>query len=303
MGAYGSNGTLPPMAELLEPPDHLSFSQCTTLLNDLPFGCAQKWAFERIAGIPWEPSLAMLVGSAFDDAVTALFELRAARAGDLGVPLNLDAALRVLADGVSDVALANPDADVGRVTDVLGPTLVEYADMHKGTAALAVQRDLTWWVDGEIPVVGRLDRLDRGPIIVDLKTTGQAPTVDRGTGECVDRRLDGWRLQLAFYALALESEVLDSGQEFVWPVAGAMDVVTVRSGQIKPRIDVIPLEVSADMAERARDVARRAWAVSRSGVYAANPGDPCGRCPYTGLCRESQALQAVPFKELWKRLS
>ncbi len=291
------------MPDLLEPPDHLSFSQCTTLLNELPYGCAQKWAFERIAGIPWAPSTAMAVGSAFDDAVTRLFHPRTVRGGDASVPLDVEGALRELEVGVNAVAMNWPEAATERVTDVLGPTLVEYARLHESTPALATQQDLTWWVDGEIPVVGRLDRLDRGRVITDLKTTGEAPKLDKDTGECLDRRLDGWRLQLSFYALALEAEVLEAGEEFLWPVSGAMDVVTIRAGQVKPKIDIIPVELTADLAEQAKEIVRRAWRVSRSGIYPANPGDPCGRCPYTGLCREARAVETVPFSELWSRLS
>ncbi len=289
------------MSDLLPIPDHLSFSQITTLLPVGQYHCARKWAIDKRLGVPYEASPAMRVGSAFDRAVSMLFYPRTQAGGDPSVPLDLATAQDVLlAEGqlILDEA-ADEDVDLAGTLASLPLSLEAYAGLHSETPAVAVQQKVVWWSGGE-QILSFIDRVDADRRITDLKVSGRSPKME--DEECVDDRLEGWMLQLAFYAAALENEALDHGLEFAWPVPVAIDAVTVRKGQAKPRIDVIPGWVTEGDRDRVHELIAQGRAAKHSGVYPPNPGPGCDRCSYQAICRRMSMALEPSFEELVGRL-
>ncbi len=287
---------------LRRPPEHLSWSQVSVLDHTMPFGCARSWAIERILGVPYEPSAAMRLGSAFDQAVNTLFIERASRKGDLAAPLLLDDALEVLNRelGIAFDALTDDEErrTLAAASAMAAASLEQYAVLHANTPVLTTQREVGWWVD-EIKVIGYIDRVDLGPTITDLKVTGRSKKRRDGTWD--EEQTLQWYWQLAFYAVALESEVLDSGQEFAWPVAAQVDQVVLRAGQAKPSIDTWPCVIEEHAKATVQQMVRRAWSLARSGRYPANPGPKCGNCGVRDICRSIQAANEPDFAVAWAR--
>jgi hypothetical protein len=298
-------------------PDHISFSQVSSLDVSQPFGCALKWSFEKRVGIPWHPSIKMRLGSAFDRAVEQLFLPRAQAGGTLAVPLDLAEATATLTEQISEIVadLEYEGDDEGLAAldgtaPILLPSLELYAERHAQTPAGALQQRVTWYWQ-QIPVVGVIDRVDVGRLITDLKTTGTAPwnEIPKSGAEGLDDVQDGvawkpdWvaqrRMQLAFYAVAMESEALDLGLPFEWPVPVGLDVVIFRQRQAKPNIHFWRGEVTEQDRDAARESVVAGWTVAQSGTYPANPGQACQTCSYVALCRQAQAITARPFAEIW----
>ena len=293
-----------PVSTLATPPTHLSWSQCSTLSPPSPYACERKWALQRLAGLPYPPSRAMRVGSLFDAAVSTLFYPRAEAAGDLAVPLDLATAqTRLMLESGQLLDDAEDPGELASVLGLLPLSLDAYAALHAGTPVAAVQQPVTWYHDG-VRVEGFIDRVDVGRTITDLKVTGSAP---RGKpGAWTDERLlpgGPWTLQLTFYACALAAEAADAGVAYEWPVPAAVDVVTVRSGQVKPRIDILPFWLTWEDALTVQRMVTDSRRRADRGVYPPRPGAGCDRCPYTTVCQAMGELVEPDFGALWARLS
>lgn len=307
------------MSDLLPLPDHISFSQCSVLDHTQKFGCSRKWAFERRAGIPWAPSPAMLLGTIFDKAVEVLLQPRAAGRGNTSVELNLEGAMDRLA---AEVEWAVGDAEQEQDIDgmaalvaaapVLAPSLVLYADQHRDTPVAVVQHEFTFYWQ-KIPVLGFVDRIDNDRRIVDLKVTGNPPWTVKEPEDDGERDFqDGvwWkpddirvrRLQLAFYATAMEDEALTYDLPFSWPVPVGLDVCVVRKNQAEPNIHYWQGEITEAERDNVRRVVENGWARARSGVYPPHQGPACRNCSYVELCNQMSETEEPAFEAAWSRV-
>lgn len=307
------------MSDLLPLPDHTSFSQCSTLDPEQEWGCARKFFYEKRVGIPWQPSPAMQLGTIFDKAVEALLQPRAASHGNPAVELDLDGAMTRLASEVEwAVGDAEYTGDMAAMTalvaaaPVLAPALGLYADQHRDTPVAVVQHEFAFYWQ-KIPVWGRVDRIDNDRRIVDLKVTGSPPwTVKEPEDEGERDFQDGvfWkpdqilqrRLQLAFYATAMEDEALAYNLPFSWPVPVGLDVCVVRKNQAEPNIHYWQGEISEAERDHVREVIERGWAIAQSGIYPARPGKACQNCSYQALCREQNQANELPAEIAWARV-
>lgn len=285
-------------------PDHLSWSQVSSLNPDMPFGCARAWAIERILGMPYEASAAMKVGSAFDHAVNAMFMPRALAHGDLGVAVALEAGQMVLAMELGE-AMDGMSSDEEReafaaTAAMAGASLEAYAAMNQATPVGATQQEVEFFVDGQIRVIGFIDRVDVGRRIVDLKVTGKSKKHRDGTWD--EEQTAMWKWQLSFYATALEAEAKDAGLAFSWPVSAQVEQVVLRAGQAKPSIEVWQTQIDESARHEVEVMIRASWATVKSGVYPANPGPKCGNCSARVVCREIQKANETDFAVQWSKV-
>lgn len=282
----------------------LSWSQVQDLIPHTRYGCARKWAFQKVARLPFVASPAMAEGSAFDDGVSAALAPRLVREAAPSAPLDMiggleaiTARLRREAREHRDWAADWPEAAYAHLSDALGL----YARELAAVDVALTQVKLEAIVDG-VPILGYADRVDRmedGSLrLVDLKHSGSPKW--KGDGADVVWEAD-WvadvQAQLALYAACFQALQPDA---WPLPIAARVEVVVSSRARKMPLVRALDLSLTDEhlgwVRARLRDAAATAW----GGVYAPRPGVACTFCSYRPVCADVLAMTTEPFERSWQ---
>jgi hypothetical protein len=302
--------------EIKPPPEHLSYSQITSLSGAYKYSCSRKWAYEKLLGVPWVSSGALICGSSFDLGANTFFE------GRMGLLANVNAddlddclASGIKAAHVSLDALIETETfrvpmtgtQASQYKEALRLGLTAFAMANRETKVGAVQTRHEFTVNGRT-VIGFSDRIDADGTIVDHKWSGSARWDKDGNWDM------GWinekRDQLAIYWLSRMAEYRrwlkeprettqdSNGEEqpqFGPPVepAGKIVVVYMRANSKTPQVKEYKMEFTNEDKERVLGIILEADAIAKSGRYPARPGDACGFCSSVDRCR-TDSLRADP---------
>lgn len=252
-------------------PDHISPSQISMYLR-----CARQWEYRYVEGIIAPPSISLIVGAAYHDALAVNFMQKIASQQDLPVGDVLDAfstswdrqlTRRVTVEDDEQKEFDNVDyqEEDPRVAKDVGISLVD--TYHRTVAPkiqpISVERSCEVEIAG-MKLVGRLDLEEDTGKIDDHKTSSKSKTQDE-----IDREL-----QPSAYGLLVMHPV-----DFGFHVA-----VKKRN----PEIQILNTHrTAADIVWFLR-LAQQVWALMQTGVYPPNPtGWWCSEkyCGYWNMCR------------------
>ena len=299
---------------LKTPPDHLSWSQVARLVPNYRFACARAWAYDKLAGLPFESSPALAAGDAFDDGVNSLLVARM-QGRDEGTALEW--ATRAVGEKLPSAMerVPNPPGP-DKIEEYIGAVnraLAHFARERVGLIPAAVQTKHRYTVrqrDGEIrSLVGYSDRIDPDGAVVDHKYSGSArwhagtpPEVVRGDvndelwdGDWVRDKMD----QLCVYWLARRAEEARGVNQPAPVIArGKLDVMFMRVDMKMPQLRSYVVEFNEEDERRVLEAIRQAHDIIRDGRLPARPGEACGFCSHTARCRADEERRGASFAEV-----
>ncbi len=311
--------------EIKAAPVHLSYSQITSLVPRYQYACARSWAYDKLLGVPWISSGALICGSSFDLGANTFFE------GRMGLLSNVDMndidACRdagIKASEVSLRALAETETfkipltkdQIAAYIEALRLALISFASYNRDVVPGTVQTRHEFTVNGRT-VIGFSDRIDADGTIVDHKWSGSTHWDKNGNWDMDwlapkrDQLVVYWLSRMAEYRRWLkagDSPHMTPAERAEWkdpgvfgpPVepAGKVVVIYMKAGAKTPQIKEISFEFTEEDRERVLHVVVEADAIAKSGVYPARPGDACKYCSSVDRCRRDSVRAEPLFGQL-----
>lgn len=265
--------------------------------------CPRKWGYKYILGLPEEPSIGLIVGSAMDDGLNTYYNLRIE-----GVE-----ALEAGAKGL-EIAVAAFQEEVGRNPDLF--TEIEDGTSPKHEAMLAAaytaflvhegqrtavkvqdKHSFVLKVDGEpVSVLGFSDRIDADGTICDHKFSGSARW-DRD-GKWHDEYLREKSDQLLLYWLSRQAEEKRTGP-LDPPLSGKARLIVVfaKTSMVKPQVRAIEIQLDLDRGKELLYRIGQAYMTRRGGLHA-RPGPGCSFCSFLERCQSDEAVRGTDFTRI-----
>jgi PD-(D/E)XK nuclease superfamily len=293
--------TAPEPLEMRPAKPHISFSTHAMYHPDFEYSCGRKTGYKTRLALPETGSMAMIMGSALDEAANRYFELRIV--GTEG----LEAAAKGAEAGISTLQAEDRsrpelfDHPVDAYENLFMSGWASFL-LEEGTSEAAlVQTEHQFMMrigDRLQPVIGYSDRVDRDGTLVDHKWSGSPRWTQDGTWH--ERYVGEKSQQLLLYWLARLAEEKRLGQPLDPPLSGKARLVVVhhRIGLVKPQVRVRELELDLEIGhELLMKLAETSEGI-HAGRYPARPGVACRFCSFLGRCRDDERERGTPFDTL-----
>lgn len=281
-------------------PNHLSFSQITTLSPRYHRSCPRKWAYDKLLGLPRGAGNGMTLGKALDEAATNFFTRR--QLGDNATTAHA-AALEDVANVINHADTwteqKRPRADyVSMMNTAFGAFAAHFAELIPA----ALQRDHTYRVTGhdgsQRTVIGYSDWIEQDGTIVDLKYTGSP--MWNADGDWYPDRVTMARDQICTYYMGRLYAQQQGAPDTFAPIVprGKMVVVCTAINRKSPVIRELEFTFDNALVLELLDAIRDADATARSDFHAPRPGPACEWCSYVDRCQSDCGRAALTDRQL-----
>lgn len=282
-------------------PQHLSFSQLTTLHGHYRYACPRKWGYRYKLGLAETRSPSLALGSAMDEAANCFFSMclegaDAFKAGAEAAELGLASLRQEPPDTWFEVKADNPL----EAYEALFMASFSSFLISEGRAEVALVQDRHQFTiqrnNGRlVTVIGYSDRIDSDGGIVDHKFSG-SPRWDAEENwhpEYLEEKRD----QLLVYWLARAAEERRRGEPLDPPLNGKGRLVVTyhRLGMLKAQVRVKEVTLNQELADELLVRLAEAADIRDDGRLPLRPGLSCRFCSFLATCCEDQRERGTPF--------